>query len=154
MAKESWIEKTVRRLENIEKYMDEKNRRKLFLPNLKKAIIRIDEFSSKNCEECEQHKETVDQLIISLTTFNKNRTKFKRSDYMNSLSKIMNHMKTKHELVPKGKYESNAMNFGSLAAAVLGILTANIMVPLIIMAFAKFSGFVFEKHAQVTERHL
>jgi len=120
MKYSNWLNETNKKLDDYISFSDKKTVKKFSLQLLKRITERTEEFSAKDCNECEKNKEDINKLLLMLDE-HKNDSTVNFKDYNGIIRKLIEHLQKKHGLIEEGANVSLWMPIGMSIGMCLGM---------------------------------
>ncbi|AGK55764.1 hypothetical protein [Bacillus sp. 1NLA3E] len=108
MKKSEWYNVTIRKVNDLNIKLDKRKVRRFRVSLLIKMISRIEEFSLQSCDQCENYKQNIEQMISMLEQDSSANIKEFRSIF----NEILKHLKKDHGLVEEGTYMPQWLSLG------------------------------------------
>lgn len=103
MNKSKWYKDTIGKVDRLLTKLNPGTIRKYKVDSIKRVILRVEEFTHQNCNECENHKQSIDQLLAISEDMSKGKL-IDPKEYKVIYKKVLRHLKKDHGLVEERQY--------------------------------------------------
>ena len=110
-----WCEEASERIKNVLLVMDEKQTKKYKVRMLSRLVQRVGNFSINGCNDCENFKDNLNDLILFIEKHND----MDHKQYKETFKLVAKHLMNRHGLVEEGTYLSLGMAYGLIFGAAL-----------------------------------
>lgn len=117
MGNTKWYKDVCSRIDRILPRLNPGFIRKYKVNSIKGMVIRLEEFSSEKCENCENKKQDIDQLLTIIEDISKGKS-VDLKEYKELFKKVLTHLKKEHGLVEEREYINQWLVLGMLFGVV------------------------------------